>query len=1325
MSNGSSPTKLSSCGCCAGTPALAAPTNRPGLSALVYRLGTYGVFLEQMLARIHAIVVPDIPSPPQSTPLSILTTRAEDDPAIALLDAWAVVADILTFYQERIVNEGYLRTATERRSVLELARAIGYELSPGVAASAYLQFTVEEVIGTQAPATAGSIPGVRIQTPAGPGSSAFNSGIVDVPRGTQVQSVPAPGQLPQTFETSADFQARVDWNALSPRLSRPQDLALYNGSLYLLGTSTGFSSDQVVSLPAPSVYLLNPLTTLDPSLTSVAAVAVSQVYLQGTRTGLQPGDRLLLVGTQANVTQTQALIVRNVVADSAANQTQVEFTDNPSLPSFEPGAFPSPASEPPNTPFNQANVIRYVLSTSISESDLQAFLKRNGWDASELAALVNNPPAVPSSENGVFAFEALGNFFGHNAPLYKSLPDPSRSQRGDPYPNSWDTANNGLGTSIWTDSQGHPYTDASVFLERSFPQVLADSWTLFETPAVVATAYRVTGVVERALADYGLSGKSTGLKLDTQPALNPYDDLGGDFANNPAVVSWDHDRLDLFVVGSDGALYHKAWDGSQWLPSVSGFDNLGGTIVGSPAVASWDHDRLDIFVVGTDRGLYHKAWDGSQWQPSTAGYDALGGIIAGSPAVVSWDHDRLDVFVVGTDGGLYHKAWDGSQWRPSATGFDNLGIPAPGGPIRGNPVAVSWDHDRLDVFVIGSTDGALYHKWWDGTQWGPSATGFEFMGGLIVGNPAAVASDHDRLDVFVVGTDGALYHKAWDGHQWLPALTQYERLGGAIIGDPAVVCWDPERLDIFVVGTDRALYHYAWQGTQWPPSPMGFESLGGFVISNPVVASWAHDRLDVFVLGGDNAVYHKAWNGSNWGSVLFPVRTTTAHIQSLQQPLARLPVVDDIRAGTTELMLGSMVLGLTPGQPVALSGTRSDASGVTASEIALLQNIIHKGGFTSLELTQGLQYSYKRSSMTLSANVTLATHGATVQEVLGGGDASKPIQSFPLSRPPLTYVPVPTASGRESTLHVRVNGLEWAEVPALYGLTARDQDYIIRIADDAKPTVTFGDPAARPRTGQQNVTATYRTGIGLAGNVTAGSLSLLQSRPPGLRGVANPLAASGGADPQVLADARVNAPLTVLTLDRIVSLDDYQNYAQAFPGIGKAQAVPVWSGQKRLIHITVAAAGGGPIDPTMPLYQNLVQGIAQAHDPTQGYLVAGYQLLVFNLTASILIDQPTYQADVVMAQVGAALASALSFPNRAFAQSVTAAEIITLIQSVAGVIASNLRQLYLTNDPGGPSQTEPPPFLTAQPARWQGGAILPAQLLLLNPLGVSLHETMS
>ena len=99
------------CGCCEGTEPLTPRTifNRPGLDALAYRIGTQSAFLETMKAELS------------SAALAGLTTREGSDPSIALLDAWAVVADVLTFYQERIANEGYLRTATERRSVLELA----------------------------------------------------------------------------------------------------------------------------------------------------------------------------------------------------------------------------------------------------------------------------------------------------------------------------------------------------------------------------------------------------------------------------------------------------------------------------------------------------------------------------------------------------------------------------------------------------------------------------------------------------------------------------------------------------------------------------------------------------------------------------------------------------------------------------------------------------------------------------------------------------------------------------------------------------------------------------------------------------------------------------------------------------------------------------------------------------------------------------------------------------------------------------------------------------------------------------------------------------
>ena len=182
-----------SCGCCEGI-AIAVPqptANRPGLNALAYRVGTHATFLETMIARLSSA---DYPA------LAALTTRDPADPSIALLDSWALVADVLTFYQERIANEGYLRTATERLSVLQLARLIGYRLRPGVAATVYLAYTLDED---------------RSKTPPLPTQTL-------IPAGSRSQSVPGPGQKPQAFETSVDLDARSAWNVLGPRQTQPQ-----------------------------------------------------------------------------------------------------------------------------------------------------------------------------------------------------------------------------------------------------------------------------------------------------------------------------------------------------------------------------------------------------------------------------------------------------------------------------------------------------------------------------------------------------------------------------------------------------------------------------------------------------------------------------------------------------------------------------------------------------------------------------------------------------------------------------------------------------------------------------------------------------------------------------------------------------------------------------------------------------------------------------------------------------------------------------------------------------------------------------------------------
>ncbi|MDE3084157.1 MAG: putative baseplate assembly protein, partial [Verrucomicrobiota bacterium] len=203
MSNDS---KLDTCGACEGVTALtpASVENSPGLPALSWRVGTQARFKQSLLAALS-----DDPA------LRTLTARGGDDPSIALLDAWAAALDVLAFYQERVANENYLRTATELRSILELARAIGYELRPGVSASALLAFTLENKT------IPGAIPAATISA------------------GAKIQSIPGQNEQPQVFETSAGLDARAAWNSLAGRTRGSAIPQFSQQILYLQGVSTG------------------------------------------------------------------------------------------------------------------------------------------------------------------------------------------------------------------------------------------------------------------------------------------------------------------------------------------------------------------------------------------------------------------------------------------------------------------------------------------------------------------------------------------------------------------------------------------------------------------------------------------------------------------------------------------------------------------------------------------------------------------------------------------------------------------------------------------------------------------------------------------------------------------------------------------------------------------------------------------------------------------------------------------------------------------------------------------------------------------------------
>ena len=403
---------------------------------------------------------------------------------------------------------------------------------------------------------------------------------------------------------------------------------------------------------------------------------------------------------------------------------------------------------------------------------------------------------------------------------------------------------------------------------------------------------------------------------------------------------------------------------------------------------------------------------------------------------------------------------------------------------------------------------------------------------------------------------------------------------------------------------------------------------------------------------------------------------------------------------------------------------KADEGTDAAGEVALIKDVSDDGDRTTVTLQNELAAIFDRASLTINGNVVKATLGETVNdEVLGNGIGAETNQTFQLRIDPLTYISASTASGSETTLKVRVNDVLWEEVASLFGSDAQDKSYITRLADDGTVSVIFGDgiSGARLPSGSENVKATYRHGVSLNGEVDANTLTLLKNRPQGIQKVDHPTAAAGAAAPEVIEDARVNAPRTVLTLDRIVSLRDFEDFARAFAGIGKAQATDLWLGETHLVYLTVASNSGQPIEKKSDLYENLVEAIERCYDPRHTFKVHDYEGLEFNLAARVAVD-PAYVAEDVLAEVESTITSEFAFENRSLGQPVSTAQVITVIHSVDGVVAVDVDQLYLSSDLLGPDQVRPPAFLPAVRGRLDAGTdqLSPSQLIVINTEGISL-----
>ena len=148
--------------------------------------------------------------------------------------------------------------------------------------------------------------------------------------------------------------------------------------------------------------------------------------------------------------------------------------------------------------------------------------------------------------------------------------------------------------------------------------------------------------------------------------------------------------------------------------------------------------------------------------------------------------------------------------------------------------------------------------------------------------------------------------------------------------------------------------------------------------------------------------------------------------------------------------------------------------------------------------------------------------------------------------------------------------------------------------------------------------------------------------------------------------ARKNVPLAVKALDRLVSVQDYEDFTRIYAGIGKAKAVELSDGRRQRVHITIAGIEDMLIEISSDLYRNLHQALLDCGDPYQVIRLEVRELMLIVISANIRI-LPDYQWESVVTKVRAMLLDTFSFERRELGQDVLLSEVISVMQAVPGV----------------------------------------------------------
>lgn len=276
------------------------------------------------------------------------------------------------------------------------------------------------------------------------------------------------------------------------------------------------------------------------------------------------------------------------------------------------------------------------------------------------------------------------------------------------------------------------------------------------------------------------------------------------------------------------------------------------------------------------------------------------------------------------------------------------------------------------------------------------------------------------------------------------------------------------------------------------------------------------------------------------------------------------------------------------------------------------------------------------SAGVITTTVSCIQGETIVNEAIGSSDGSTN-QRYRISRRPVVW----QSESVEVFDGNAWNG--WTRISNFVDSTSSDTHYRIEVDADGSYWIVFGNgvTGAVPQRGTSNVRCSYRHGGGIIGNVGAETITELVDSVMYIESLSNVLPASGGTDRETIEHGRLFGPATSRTLQRGVSLSDFETLAVAFSSTsqGAIATARAFVAGGYNVHVMIVPRSGGY--PTATLKTELQAHLEAKRVACMNVAVVDPVYELVNIDATIY-PFANYSADAVVQEVRTRLVNYIS-----------------------------------------------------------------------------------